>query len=378
MGTEIFEARRRRLAGMADRSGLDGVVVVPGANLYYLTGLTMKSSERTAMAFIPVGRPLVVVTPLLEEEKVRRETGAGEVYAYADEDGPAGAVRSALASAFPAARAGRVCRLGLEHRTMRLFEFRLLQEAIPGLEAEDAGRLTTQLRVRKDPGEIELIEKAVAVVEEATRAGAEAARAGVTEAAVARAIEAAIRRDETATGGCMVASGPRSAMPHALTGDRVIGEGETVWADIVVERQGYLADITRTHVVGTLDGELDRAYEVVLAAQQLAREGIRPGMTGADVDALARDYIAQSGFGEYFTHRTGHGLGLEVHEEPYIVRGNREPLKPGMVFTVEPGIYLPGKGGVRVEDDLLLTEEGGRSLTTYPRDLRPSRRPPRS
>lgn len=373
MGTEIFEARRRRISGLAGRAELDGLVFVPGANLYYLTGLKMGSSERATMVVLPPSRPMVVAVPRLEEENARSQTGATEVYAYSDEDGPGGAVRAALASAFPAARAGRILRLGLEYRTMRLFEYRLLSEAIPGLEMEDAGRLATEMRARKDPGEVKLIEEAVVVVEKAVRAGAEAVRAGVTEMEVARAIETAIRQDAVATGECMVASGPRSAMPHAMTGERVIQDGETVWADIVVERHGYLADITRTYVVGTLDEQLDRAYEVVLEAQRLAREGVRPGMTGAEVDALARDYIAQSGFGEYFTHRTGHGLGLDVHEEPYIVRGNREPLKPGMVFTIEPGIYLPGKGGVRIEDDLLLTEEGGRSLTTYPRDLRPGR-----
>lgn len=358
------------MAERAARAGLDGLVVVPGANLLYLTGLKMGPSERTTMAVLPVEGPVAMVAPLLEAEKVRRETGAEKVHAYTDEDGPLGAVRSALRQVFPAAATGRAVRLGIEFWTMRLFEYRLLEEAVPALTAADAGPLTAESRMRKDAAEVALIEKAVAVVERATRAAREAVRPGASEFEVARAIEAAIREDELASGGGLVASGERSAMPHARTSTRTIREGETVWADIVVVREGYVADITRTFVAGHLSPELNRAYDVVLEAQRRAREGARPGKTGADVDALARDYIAGQGFGEYFTHRTGHGLGLEVHEEPYIVRSNRQPLEPGMVFTIEPGVYLPGKGGVRVEDDILLTKDGARSLTSYPRDLR--------
>lgn len=365
-----FEDRRRRLAAAAAQADLDGVVILPGANLLYLTGLQMASSERPTMAVVPAGGGLVMVAPRLEAEKVRRETGVERVHDYADEDGPGGAVRSALRQAFPAVSAGRPVRLGMEYQTMRLFEYRLLDGAVPELVPVDAGPLTTALRSRKDPAEVALIEKAVAVVERATRVARGAVRPGTTEQAVARAIEAAIREDELAGGGASVASGERSAMPHARTSARTIRQGELVWADIVVVRQGYVADITRTFVAGPLGPELNRVYDVVLEAQRRAREGAHPGMTGAELDAVARDYIAGQGFGEYFTHRTGHGLGLEVHEEPYIVRGNDRSLEPGQVFTIEPGVYLPGKGGVRVEDDVVMTEDGARSLTSYPRDLR--------
>ncbi len=365
-----FEDRRRRLAAAAEREGVDGVVVLPGANLSYLTGLRMAASERPTMAVVSGDGGLAMIAPLLEAEKVRRETGIEKVHDYADEDGPLGAVRSALRQVFPAVSTGRALRLGVEYLNMRLFEYRLLDEAVPELVPSDAGPLTAELRGRKDPAEVALIEKAVAVVERATRAARAVVRPGATELDVARAMETAIREDELATGGGSVASGERSAMPHARTSTRTIRDGEVVWADIVVVREGYVADITRTFVAGPLGPELNRVYDVVLEAQRRAREGARPGMTGAELDAMARDYITGQGFGEYFTHRTGHGLGLEVHEEPYIIRTNERPLEPGQVFTIEPGVYLPGKGGVRVEDDVILTEEGARSLTSYPRDLR--------
>ncbi|MHB0884413.1 MAG: M24 family metallopeptidase [Bacillota bacterium] len=370
MDRSAFEGRRWRLAAAAERQGLDGVVVPPGANLLYLTGLRMTASERPTMAVVSGDGGLAVVAPRLEVERVRRETGVEKVHEYGDEDDPLGAVRSALRQVFPAVSTGRALRLGMEYLNLRLFEYRLLDEAVPELVPSDAGPLMTDLRRRKDPAEVVLIEKAVAVVERATRAARGAVRPGASELDVARAIEAAIREDELATGGGTVASGERSAMPHARTSPRTIRDGEVVWADIVVVREGYVADITRTFATGPLGPELNRVYDVVLEAQRRAREGSRPGMTGAELDAMARDYITGQGFGEYFTHRTGHGLGLEVHEEPYIVRGNDRPLEPGQVFTIEPGVYLPGKGGVRVEDDILLTEEGPRSLTSYPRDLR--------
>lgn len=166
-----------------------------------------------------------------------------------------------------------------------------------------------------------------------------------------------------------IASGPRSAVPHAGTTDRVLQAGEVVWMDFGCQYKGYKGDITRTFPVGKVTGKLADIFRICLEAQARVRSDVRPGMSGAQVDAIARAYIAARGYGPQFTHRTGHGLGLEVHEEPYIVGSNHQPLPAGTTFTVEPGIYLPGLGGVRVEDDVLMTESGLESLTQYPRDL---------
>jgi Xaa-Pro aminopeptidase len=166
----------------------------------------------------------------------------------------------------------------------------------------------------------------------------------------------------------MVASGPRSAIPHANTTDRTIEDGDPVWIDIVVFYEGYVADITRSCFAGKPTKEMRAVYQAVYEAQERGRTLARPGMTGAEIDALCRDHIERAGFGPYFTHRTGHGIGLDVHEEPYIVKSNKIPLAADMAFTVEPGVYLPGKGGVRIEDDVILTESGSRTLTSCPRE----------
>jgi Xaa-Pro aminopeptidase len=148
----------------------------------------------------------------------------------------------------------------------------------------------------------------------------------------------------------------------------VLREGDLAWIDMGAVHDNYCSDITRTFPVGTPDDELQQIYRVVYRAQKEAREKTRPGMTAGEVDSICRDVITATGYGEYFIHRTGHGLGLDVHEEPYIVQTSKLVLEPGMVFTIEPGVYLPGKGGVRIEDDVVVTDKGVESLTSYRRD----------
>ena len=167
----------------------------------------------------------------------------------------------------------------------------------------------------------------------------------------------------------IVVAGPNSASPHATPGDRPIQPGDLIVVDCGVTVGGYAADITRTFVVGELEPEMAHVYEVVRAANAAGRAAVGPGVPAEEVDWAARAVIEEAGYGEYFIHRTGHGLGLEVHEPPYIVAGNGRLLQPGMTFTVEPGIYLPGRGGVRIEDDVVVTPSGVESLTTFPREL---------
>jgi Xaa-Pro dipeptidase len=166
-----------------------------------------------------------------------------------------------------------------------------------------------------------------------------------------------------------VLAGANSALPHGETGDYAMRDGDMVICDIGATYRGYNGDITRTFAVGKPTPQMAKVYAAVYDANRAACRAARPEVTGEQLDWIARDAITRAGFGEYFTHRTGHGLGLEIHEEPYIVQGAAEPLKPGMVFTIEPGIYIPGVGGVRIEDDLALTEDGCVVLTAFPREL---------
>ncbi|HWI53882.1 MAG TPA: Xaa-Pro peptidase family protein [Symbiobacteriaceae bacterium] len=369
----------KRIARLVERArgqGLEAVVIMPGPNLYYLTGLEMHLSERPALLFFPANAEPFAFCPAFEAERVTAGTGITKVYPWGEEEGPGPVLRRALTEQ---GIGGGV--VGVEYRYMRVLERELLAKAIAdrpsvmgggggALRYEDAGLILADLRMVKDEEELALMQRAAQIVDAGEKAAHEFIKPGVTEAQVAAYME-----QELAKLGAeppfeiMVASGPRSAIPHSGTSDRVLQEGELCWVDFVWMNHGYAGDITRTFPVGKVSGQLAEIYQICLDAQAKARAEARPGMTGAQVDAIARDYIAAKGYGQYFTHRTGHGLGLEVHEEPYIVGSNHRPLEVGNTFTIEPGIYIPGLGGVRIEDDMVLEPAGARTLTQYPRDL---------
>ncbi|MFZ5816537.1 MAG: M24 family metallopeptidase [Bacillota bacterium] len=370
-----------RVAQMLDRAraqGLECIVIMPGPNMRYLTGLEMHLSERPTLLFFPVAGEPFALCPAFEAERVSAGTGLKRLFAWGEEEGPAPVLRQALATTGLGAGV-----LGVEYRYMRVLERELLAQAVThpfsvmgagagggGLRYEDAGAILADLRATKDPGEVTLMEEAAAIADAGCRAAQEIIRPGVTERQV---VEHMVRELERLGAKppfhIAVASGPRAAVPHAGATDRVLQEGELCWVDFVCQREGYWADITRTYPVGRVEGKLQEIFQICLEAQAKVRAEARPGMTGAQVDAIARDYIRSRGYADFFTHRTGHGLGLEGHEEPYIVGSNHRPLEVGQTFTIEPGIYLPGLGGVRIEDDVVLEAGGVRSLTQYPRDL---------
>nr|AAN04035.1 proline dipeptidase [Geobacillus stearothermophilus] len=223
----------------------------------------------------------------------------------------------------------------------------------------------------KDDQEIELFKKAVQIVEESLEATLPYIKPGAVELEIAAQLEYEMRKrgSEGIPFGTIVASGYRSALPHGRASNKVINSGELVVLDFGSIYRGYVADITRTVAVGEITDELKEIYEVVREAQQAAIDIIKPGITAHEVDETARKIIREKGYGNYFTHRTGHGIGLSGHEAPYIMQNNQLVLKPGMAFTVEPGIYLPGKGGVRIEDNIVITENGFINLMSYHKDL---------
>lgn len=364
------EMRVSRLRDQARAHGLEAVVIMPGPDLFYLTGLHMHLSERPALLFIPVEGEPFAFCPAFEAERVSSGAQVPKVFPWGEEEGPA----PVLAKAISASGIGAGV-LGVEYRYMRVLERELLAQAInsatgKALRYQDAGVLLAELRMVKDESELALMQKAAALADAAEKAAHEMIKPGISEQAVADYIEQELRKlGAQPPFEIMVASGPRSAIPHSGTSDRVMQEGELCWLDFVVQHEGYTGDITRTFPVGSVSGKGAEIYQVVLEAQAKARAEAKPGMTGAQVDGIARDYITAKGYGEYFTHRTGHGLGLETHEEPYIVGSNQRPLEIGNTFTIEPGIYIPGLGGVRIEDDMVLEPGGARSLTQYPRNL---------
>lgn len=357
----------RELAGEA---GLDLVVLTPGSDLRYLTGYHAHAMERlTALAVPRRGEPFLVV-PRLEAPMVGVSPAGAlglEVLAWDETDDPFALLASAASARLGAAPA----RVAVGNRTWA--EHALgVQRALPGSALELASPVLDRLRMVKTAAEVEELALAGAAIDRVHARMAEFLTVGRTEAAVGADIAAAILAEgHVGVDFTIVGSGPNGASPHHELSDRTVEAGDVVVVDIGGETAtGYRSDCTRTYVVGgSASAEVTEWYGVLHAAQQAAVAVVRPGVTAEQVDAAARQVIADAGWGEHFIHRTGHGIGLDSHEAPYIVEGNDLPLVPGMAFSVEPGIYLSGRCGARIEDIVVCTEDGVRSLNVGPREL---------
>lgn len=360
----------RVIAALRER-GLGGIAFMPDANLSYLTGLSFHRGKRLTLAFVSAeGTTPCFLVPALEQAKCEANSLIQlRYFPWHDADGPRAALAETIAAAFPVGLAGR--ELAVEDTSFRTLELRALEAAIPGLRTVDATAMMAELRMVKDEQELAAIEQAVRIVELALKRTVEQIRVGMTERELSRfcadAIVAAGADGESFEN--IVASGPNGANPHHSNSDRAFQPGDLIVIDCGARYGGYISDITRTVALGEPSEEARRIYDLVLEANTAGRRVARPEATGSAIDAAAREAIAAGGYGEYFIHRTGHGFGLEAHELPNIVAGSDEPLAPGTTFTIEPGIYVPGVAGVRIEDDMVITEEGARSLTSFPREL---------
>ncbi len=348
--------------------GLDGVAIVPGPNLFYLSGINAHLSERPLVLFVPADDEPAIIVPRLEESKAHEAGLARErIFSWSDEEGYTDAFQRACAYLELSDYL-----LGVEALRMRVLELELLRRYAPGLNTAHAEPALDELRMRKDQQELAAMAYAAQIAETALEKLLPQLRPGVTE----RQAAAWLARELLDAGSGplpfepIVAFGANSAVPHAIPGDGELREGQLALFDWGASVDSYASDITRTFAVGRLSSELREVYDLVKAANEAGRQAARPGASGQDIDRAARRVIARGGYGDYFVHRTGHGLGLEAHESPGIVEGNATPLPEGAVFTIEPGIYLPGRGGVRIEDNVVLTAAGHRSLTTMARDLR--------
>ncbi|WP_410791909.1 M24 family metallopeptidase [Kribbella sp. C-35] len=354
---------RARLDRAREAAAGTGLVIAPGSDLRYLIGRPGGSLERLTTLVIPADGAPALVVPKLEAPGFNglEELGV-DVVTWVDGVDPynlvaerlSGAERVAVSDFTPA---------------LHVFGFR---DALPKAEQVLAGPIVRELRMRKDAAEIEALRKAGAAIDRVHARVGEWLRPGRTEAEVGADIAAAmVEEGHTAADFVIVGSGPNGASPHHALSDRVIEAGDVVVVDIggpVAE--GYNSDSTRTYAVGTpRDADVAATYAVLQEAQQAAVDAVRPGATAESIDAAARDVIAAAGFGDYFIHRTGHGIGLDVHEEPYIVAGNDLPLEEGMAFSVEPGIYQAGRWGARIEDIVVVTADGVESMNNQPHDL---------
>ncbi len=354
--------RVSKLARLLVKSG-SMAILAPSSSLFYLLGLDLVADERlVAGLFWPDGRVDMVVPALYAEEVASRLPGI-EAFVWNDGENPYGLVARRLK--------GMAISEVLVDNGMWAEHLIGLQGAVPGVKWGAVTPLLREMRRVKDGAEIDALKKAAGIVDRALAATLPAIRVGMTEKDVAWNLEREIRENggERLSFPSIVAFGSNGALPHYRAGERVLREGDTIVMDFGCVRDGYCSDITRTVALGTPPPQFTEVYDVVRKAHDEAMKAVRPGRPCQDVDRAARRVISESGYGKYFIHRTGHGIGLDGHEEPYIVEGNAQPLEEGMTFSIEPGIYLPGRFGVRIEDIVVVTGTGGVSLNEYPTDL---------
>lgn len=363
----VTDATRERATGLFEilSSDVDAVALSPGETLRYFTGLEMHKSERPTLVVLFRDQETAVVHPQLEGDRIAEALPDAETFTYTDATDPVAAGRDAF-ERLAAAReiSGPI---GAEFRSTRLLEKEVFapDEAVVDVEREIA-----TLRAKKDETEIERMRTAVSIIEGIFEEVYELIEPGLTETEIETELKKRVMESEAdAYGVGIVTSGDRTAHAHANTGERTVQENELVMIDAGVVYDGYYSDITRTVAVGHPGDELVEIYDVVREAAAAARDRVAPGVEFQEIDRAARSVIDDAGYGEYFPHRVGHGLGLEGHEPPYLVEGNTDTLEVGHAVTVEPGVYVPGLGGVRIEDDVIVSEDGADVLSTSSREL---------
>ncbi|WP_086852546.1 M24 family metallopeptidase [Amycolatopsis kentuckyensis] len=360
-----LRARLDRARAAAAAANTDALLIAPGSDLRYLLGQAGGSFERLTTLVVPADGTPALVVPKLEAPgyaDVPTDELGVELLTWVDGDDPYELV---------ADRLGKPGRVAVSDFTPALHVL-ALRAALGEAEQTLAGPVVRELRMRKDAAEIASLREAGAAIDRVHARVHEWLRPGRTEAEVGADIAAAIVEEgHVRADFVIVGSGPNGASPHHDVSERVIEQGDVVVVDIGGPLPaGYNSDSTRTYAVGTpRDADVAETYAVLQRAQAAAVAAVKPGVTAEAVDAAARDVIAEAGFGEYFIHRTGHGIGLDVHEEPYIIAGNALPLEPGMAFSVEPGIYQPGRWGARIEDIVIVTADGVESVNNQPHEL---------
>jgi len=362
----MYTDRITRLQQAMVEHEINAVALNPGPTLAYLTGLSFHLMERPVLAIFTAESIPILIAPELERSKAEPTSFDLQLFTYNE------TASSRVKTFREACQSIEGYRVGVEPLRMRVLELRLLEEHAPKSTFISAENILAELRINKTQDEIEIMRKAVIAAEEAIKATIPLIRIGMTE----RELEAELTIQLLRAGSesefpfsPIVASGPNSALPHATPTERKLQTGDLLILDWGARIKGYISDITRTFALGEIDEELKSIYQVVQTANRAGRDAVQPGVSCGEIDQAARAVIEDTGYGEFFIHRTGHGIGLEAHEPPFIRGDNPLVLEPGMTFTVEPGIYLPGRGGVRIEDDVLVTAEGVESFTMYPRHL---------
>ncbi|HSO11316.1 MAG TPA: Xaa-Pro peptidase family protein [Anaerolineales bacterium] len=365
----MTQERFDKLNASLRTSDLDAVILNPGPTLTHLSGLRFHLMERPVVLLFAKDQDPAIVLPELELQKVASLPYKLQVFAYPENPSEwDNAFRKAVQALGLDGK-----RIGVEPRQLRLLEFRHVRNGAPEADYPDAGDMLAGLRLRKEQAEVEAMHKAVKIAQAALEATIPLIKIGMTEKELSSELVTQLLKhgsEPEMPFAPIVSGGPNSANPHASPSERKLQAGDLLVIDWGATCDGYISDLTRTFAVGEVEAEYQKIHKIVQDSNAAGRTAAKPGVPCANVDIASRDVIEKSGYGKYFTHRTGHGIGMEGHEEPYMRGDNMQLLEPGMAFTVEPGIYLPGRNGVRIEDNVVITETGADVLSDMPREIR--------
>jgi Xaa-Pro aminopeptidase len=358
--------RLDRLRDAMRTRGVDALLVGPSADLRYLVGYHALPLERLNLLVVPVEGRASLIVPELEAPRAEVSGAAAhaDLVAWGETDDPIARVVERLTAAGVDIRGT----FGVQDRLWSSFTL-ALQSALTEARWVPGSSVMRDLRIIKTPDEVRALREVGAAIDAVHAAVPDLLRPGRTEAEVGRDIAERILEDHDEVNFVIVASGPNGASPHHETGDRVLEAGDAVVVDIGGMRAGYCSDSTRDYAIGHLPDGYGDLHATLEEAQERAVQIVRPGVSAQAIDAAARDHIEAAGYGRYFVHRTGHGIGVEEHEEPWIVAGNDEAVAAGMAFSIEPGIYVPGRYGSRIEDIVVVTDDGVERVNHRPREV---------
>lgn len=363
-----MKQRWEKVANWLENQGIDAAFIHTPHNVYYLTQFYCQPHERVFGLFVFATSDPFMVLPRMEEQRARKAGWTGDILTYDDQENPWDLIKREWEKR---ANLNKEWFVAVEKDYLSLSWFEHLSHFLPQAKWMNIGEVLANWRMIKEDNEIRLMKEAARLADEAVKIGIEALKPGCTELEVVAAIEMEMKKRgvRDMAFSTMVLFGEKSALPHGVSGTRQLKEGDFVLFDLGVVYSGYCSDITRTVAFRNASNKQREIYEVVRKAQEAAVHASRPGVRLGDIDETARRIIRDAGYGDYFTHRLGHGLGMEPHEAPSVHGTNEDILQENMVFTIEPGIYIPEIGGVRIEDDIWVTKEGSTSLTQFSKEF---------
>ncbi|MCZ8521996.1 MULTISPECIES: M24 family metallopeptidase [Paenibacillus] len=359
-----MKERITKLYELLEGERLDAIIITHPKSVYYFTGFYTNPHERFLALVCPRGEEPILYVPALDEEKAVQSSSVTKIASHLDAENPYAKLSELLGGR-------QLARIGVQEDHLNVKSYRALMACTSAGEAYNLEGELAAMRVIKDAAEIAVVRRAIHCIEEVFRSAAAQVKPGMTEVELVAEMEYQMRRlgSEGPSFETMVLSGAKSGLPHGVSSSDPIREGHLLLLDAGVFVDGYASDLTRTFAVGEVGDEVRAVYDAVLQANLAMIAAARPGVSFGSLDRAARSTIEGRGYGEFFITRAGHGFGLEIHEYPSIHGGNEDVLKEGMLFTAEPGIYIPGFGGVRIEDNVVVTPDGAEVLTTFPKEL---------